>query len=241
MYYYILEPPANRGVRQSYQRLRDILINLGIAGEMVGASPARGADELALMGLEKGYSTIVAVGQDAFINQVAGAVIGRAVLGIVPINASRNVTDLVGVNSLRSAAEALKHRRLSETNTVVIEPDTLVFLDAQIKPPKLAKINLVIDNKVRAYAYFNYLSFNRDLRLSIESVHLIEQKKILGLFNIGGQPLKSSSIFHGRSVRITTDPELPITVAGVPIARTPSQLKLVPNSLKIITKRGTLT
>ncbi len=241
MYYYILESPANRAVRQTYQKLRDIVTNLGIAGEMVAASPARTPEELAIMGMEKGYSTIVAVGGDHHINQVATTVMNRAVLGIVPINASEQVTDLIGLHDIKTAAETLKHRRLMTLGTVLIEPDLLLFLDAEIIPPKLAKISLVIDNRVRAFAYFNRAVVNRNLEVVIESTHLTEPRKVLGLFKVGGNVVRSESLFHGRSLRIVTDPDLPLLVAGKAIAKSPINLRLVPESLKLITRRGTVS
>ncbi|MBI4948264.1 hypothetical protein HY844_01745 [Candidatus Berkelbacteria bacterium] len=240
MYYYILEAPQSRATRQTYQRLRDILTQLSIAGEIVSSSPARTPTELAEMGARKGYSTIVAVGGDHHVNEVARSVIGNAELGVVPIEASRLVTDIIGVNDIKSAAVALKQRRLSLVNTVVIEPDTLLFLDCEINTNKLAKISIVLDNKLRAYAYFNRLTINRNLELTLESVHETETKKILGLFTVGSEQIKSQSRFHARNVRIVTDPVLPLTVAGKPIAETPLHLRLVSDSLKIITKRGTL-
>lgn len=240
MYYYILESPPTRAIRQTHQRLRDILTNLGIAGEMVAASPARTPEELCEMGLEKGYSTIVAVGGDHFINQVARAIGDEAVLGVIPIDASEQVTELIGVSSIKDAAESLKQRRLSEVSTVVAEPDTKIFLDAVIQPSQLAKVSLVIDNRYRAYAYFNKITIDRSLNVRVESIHLLEAKKVLGIFKVGGETLRSESLFHGRSVRIVTEPDLPVTVAGMPIGRTPLQLKLVPNSLKVITRRGTI-
>lgn len=240
MYYYILESAPSRAVRQSYQRLRDILTYLGIAGEMVSASPARTPQELAVMGLEKGYSTIVAVGGDHHVNQVATAVLDQAVLGIVPINASPLVTDIIGCSDLKDAAEALKHRRLSLQSVVVAEPSTIIFLDAAIYSPKLAKISMILDNKVRAHAYFNQLSINRFLELKLESTHETEAKKVFGLFKMGSQTMRSESSFHAKTVRIITDPVLPITVAGLPIAKSPIQLRLIPDSLKVITKRGTV-
>lgn len=240
MYYYILETPENRAVRQAYQRLRDIVTNLGIAGEMVLASPARTPEELATMGLEKGYSTIVAVGGDAHINQVATTIVGQAVFGIVPINASPAVVDLVGSSDLREAAHFLKYRRLVTTGTVLVEPDTTIFLDAVITAPKTAKVNLVIDNRVRAFAYFQRLTINRQLELTIESSYQLAPKKFLGLFNVGNEAITSKSIFHGKNIRLVTEPELPITVSGHTIASTPIQLRLIPESLKVITKRGTV-
>jgi diacylglycerol kinase family enzyme len=241
MYYYILEAPGTRAVRQTYQRLRDTLTNLGIAGEMVAASPARTPEELAVMGVEKGYSTIVAVGGDYHINQIATTVMNRAVLGIVPINASDQVVELVGASDIRSAAETLKFRRLTSVSTVLVEPDTIVFLNAEIVPPKMAKISLVLDNRVRAFAYFNRAVVNRSLEITLESTHLTEPRRVLGVFTVGGHVVKSESLFHAKNLRIVTDPELPLTVAGQPIAASPLQLRLLPESLKIITRRGTIS
>lgn len=241
MYYYILEAPQSRQVRQTYQRLRDTLTNMGIGGEMVGSSPARTPAELAVMGIQRGYTTIVAVGGDAHIEQVAAAIMGQAVLGIVPINASQQVVDFVGTASVRDAAETLKFRRLTTVSTVVVNDEVPIFLDAVIETDKLAKVSLVLDNRLRAFAYFNRLVINRSLEITIESVHVTEAKKILGLFKVSGDTIKSESLFHARSVRLVTDPELPLKVAGHTIATTPLQLKLVPESLKVITRRGTVS
>jgi hypothetical protein len=240
MYYYILEPPTSRAVRQTYQKLRDLLTNLGIAGEMVAASPARTPEELTMMGLERGYSTIVAVGGDAFVNNIAQAIIGQAVLGVIPIGEAEQISEIIGTNNMKTAAEFLKFRRLSTLSTVIGEPDALIFLDAVITPPKLAKVNFVIDGKLRGYAYFNKLTITRNLEIKIESTHLVEQKKFLGLFASGGTTLKSDSLLHGKSVRLVTDPELALMIGRYPIAKTPLQLRSNPNSLKVITKRGSI-
>ncbi|MEX1052058.1 MAG: diacylglycerol kinase family protein [Patescibacteria group bacterium] len=240
MYYYVLESPSSRAVRQTYQKLRDILTNLGIAGEMVTASPARTPTELTQMGVSKGYSTIVAVGGDDHIDEVAIAALGQAVLGVVPINASGLVTELVGVRDLRDAAESLKRRRLTTHSVVFVEPDNAFFLDAVVNAPKLAKISLVLDNKVRVHSYFNTLTINRALELHLTSEHITEPKKILGLFSTGGKKVTSESFFHPRQVRIITEPPLPLMVGSTKVALTPTELRLVPESLKVITKRGTV-
>lgn len=240
MYYYIMEPPASRAVRQTYQKLRDLLTNLGIAGEMMAASPARTPEELAMMGLEKGYGTIVAVGGDTFVNHIAQTIIGQAVLGVIPVGECEQIAEIIGTNNMRTAAEFLKFRRLSTLNTVLVEPDLLLLLDAVIVPPKLAKVNFVIDGKLRGYAYFNKLTISKDLVIKIESTHVIEPKKFLGLFSTGGTVMRSESVFHGRNVRLVTDPELALLINRQPVAKTPVQLRANPNSLKVITKRGTI-
>lgn len=239
MYYYILESPQNRAIRQIYQKLRDILTNFSIIGDIVASSPARTPSELAEIGLSKGYSTIVAVGSDQHINEIASVVINRAVLGIIPIDASELVSSIIGTSDLRESCESLRQRKISLQSTVLVEPDQMIFLDAEISPARLSKISLVLDNRVRAHAYFNSVVINRMLEIRIRSVHITETKKILGLFTSGGKQIISESLFHAKNARIITDPVLPITVTNLAIAQTPIQLKLVPESLKIITKRGT--
>ncbi len=240
MYYYVLEAPSSRATRQLYQKLRDLLTQLSIAGEMVAASPARSAYELSEMGMEKGYSTIVAVGGDHHVNEIATAVLGRAVLGVIPVGASNLVTDIIGYTDMREAANALKQRRLSTQSTVLIEPSTIIFLDTVISTSKLAKISMILDNKVRTHAYFNQLTINRFLQMKLDSFHTTEVKKVFGIFNTGGNVIHSESHFHAKVARIITDPILPVNVSGVAIAESPMQLRLIPDSLKIITKRGTL-
>ena len=240
MYYYVLESPSSRAVRQSYQKLRDILTNLGIAGEMVTASPARTPTELAQMGIAKGYSTIVAVGSDDHIDEIAIAALGKAVFGIIPINASKLVTDIIGARDIRNAAETLKQRRLTSHPLVIIEPDSAFFLDAVIIPPKLSKISLVIDNKVRVHSYFNKLQVDRFLTLRLHSEHKSEPKRIFGLFKTAQEVLKSESLFHSKHVKIITEPSLSLVVGTTKVAQTPIELRLLPDSLKIITRRGTI-
>jgi len=241
MYYYILESPSSRSVRQQYQRLRDLLTNLGIAGEMVAASPARTPEELTLMGIQKGYSTIVAVGADLHINRIATAIQDRAVLGIIPIDASGYVVEMVGSDDLRQAAQTLKQRRLTNHNLLVIEPDGLAFLDVELNSPdKLAKVSLVLDNRLRGYSYFNHLRINRNLEIDLESSHMTEPRKVLGLFTVGGNLVKSSSHFHAKVAKLVSEPELPLVVAGKVIGKTPAQLRTLPDALKVISRRGTL-
>jgi hypothetical protein len=97
-----------------------------------------------------------------------------------------------------------------------------------------------VDNRVRANAYFQQIRVTRTLEVIIESSYERQVKKVLGLFAVKGDPLRSYTRFHGRVIRILTEPELSLTVAGQSVAETPIQFRLVPDALKLITRRGTL-
>lgn len=240
MYYYILEAPSSRAIRAVYQKLRDSLTNAGIAGEIIGSNPARTPSELAQMGITKGFSTIVAVGGDRHVDEVASAVIGRATLGIIPIDATAAVTDIIGCSNMKDAIDNLKTRRVSLQSVVVAEPQTIIFLDSYIFSTNLSKASLVIDNKYKAHSYFNQIRINRFLEVELMSEHQVEVKKVFGFFKTGGNVVRSNSRFHGTNIKIITDPELPLISGTRELTTTPLNLRLVPESLKVITRRGTI-
>ena len=241
MYYYILESPTNRNSHNIYNKLRDDLTYLGISGEYAIANPARPHTELVKIAISKGYTTIVVAGGDKIINDVSTLVLDRVALGIIPIGNCPNASEIFGISEYKEAIEALKVRRVVESNLVLIEPDVLVFMDADITSHNLLKAQLVIENKVKGQAYFNRISISRDLEIKIHSIHKIAQPKILGLFSGGYKEVAADSLFTPKNARIITEPSLPINCLGQQISQTPASFRLLPNALKIITKRDTVS
>lgn len=242
MYYYILESPSTKGTIQTYNRLKDALNFLGIAGEFAMANPARTPTELCKMALQKGYTTVVAVGGDKTINEVAKTIIGQAVLGIVPIGASGQITRMIGGDDLKTATEALKQRHVVEVNTVLAEPDTILFLDTIIYSQNPAKIYMVVDNKLKVQAYFNEIVIDKNLNVSVKGEFLSRDKAgMFGFLGIGKKTISSESLFHGKVVKIMTEPVMTLYSGVDAIGRTPAALRLIPESLKIITRRGNIS
>jgi diacylglycerol kinase family enzyme len=115
MYFYIVEGLRNKSVFKALPRLKDELAKRGIIGEIVTTNPLKNASDLLELGLRKGYSTIVAVGDDAHINELAGLLLSSHVaLGIIPVNASEALCRLVGVFNLQEALRALQLRKIRE-------------------------------------------------------------------------------------------------------------------------------
>src|SRR5688500_15715671 len=114
MYYYIVDPPQSAQTPKIAQRLQELITPMGISGEIGIASPARSAEELTYMGVDKGYTTIVAVGGEHLVNIISSIVINeskeRIAIGIIPLDAGRIIPLLIGVanNDMRSAAEVIK-------------------------------------------------------------------------------------------------------------------------------------
>jgi len=240
MYYYIFESPSNRAIRGTYQKIREQLGQLGIAGEYVQTSPARSGAELALQGIERGYSTIIAIGQDKHFYEIAEVAVSRAVLGIIPINASEDITGIIGTNSIKDAIESIKQRRVILLPSVTVDSERTIILKAKLTHERMFKLNLILDNKARVFAYCNEVTLTSALDVYIRSVHEAVKKSFFGLFGSKTVLVESLSHFHAQICRITTDPPLPLRAAGLELAQTPVTLKIAPDTLKLIVKRGTI-
>lgn len=218
-------------------------VNVALSGTL------KDQNDIAVYGMVDGEvvsENTVTVGQTA---QIKGPVRGKVITVAGVVRGSIDASEKLELLETGKVFGSIAAKDLVVKSGAIIagkvtmssdEPDTLMFLDGTIETPQMAKITVVVDNKVRIHAYFNKLTLSRFLEVEFQSSHNVERKKIFGIFGGGGQTLTSLSRFHGKSMRIVTDPVLPLKVAGVEVSKTPLQLKYVPDSLKIITKRGTV-
>ena len=85
MYYYIFDVRKCKNRRQ-IETIKDHLSDLGISGEFAVPDRIRPARDLAEQGVFKGYSTIVAIGADDLIDEVASVMLSKQqVFGVVPL------------------------------------------------------------------------------------------------------------------------------------------------------------
>ena len=235
MYYYIFESPKNFAENKIHERIKNILTVLGISGETTIVTPARNASELAVMGLEKGYSTIVAVGKDELVNEVASNIYGSgAVLGIIPINASEEINNLVGSNDIKKNCEALQKRFLDNVNIGYLEPGINFLTKLSINSAKPLSIQAEIND-----FYFetkaNEIIIDSNLNVYLNSE---PQKKgfFASLFS-SSDPSKyniNNSFFRANRLRLRTHEILPVKIGELAVAKTPIVAYRRPEPLKII-------
>lgn len=115
MYYYIVNPAAGKGsIAANQDKLRARLKELGIDGEFAKTTGAGDATKMAKLAIEKGYTTIVAVGGDGTVNEVVNGISKEQVaVGIVPMGASNLLAHRMGITSWQQACEVLAARRLT--------------------------------------------------------------------------------------------------------------------------------
>ncbi len=238
MYYYIMDSPKDAAEKKAQEKIKDYLGLLGIAGETVLVSPARSAEELTNMGLEKKYSTIVAVGGDRLVNKIASLIQGTdIVLGVIPINASPIIQNIIGTNDIKQACENLRFRKLKEVNLAHIEPNKYYLTDALIINEKPFNTQITIDDfYFEAQATEINVDANLNLVIQDEATNNGFMKKLFGFLG-GKETQKNISSFHGKKIRINTSELLPVIVDGEIVAKTPIAVKIKQKALKIIIAR----
>lgn len=234
MYYYIFQSPKKYSEGKTHERIKNILTVLGISGETTLVSPARSASELALMGVEKGYSTIVTIGSDEIINEVASSICGSgAVLGIIPIDASADINNLVGTNDIKKACESLKRRRLKTINMGFIEPDINFLTKVTIEANKTLSVQSEIND------YYFETSADKiviDHNLGVKMYTFKEKGFLDNLFSFMGNNdnTRYFSFFNAERLRLRTHEIIPVKIGDLAVAKTPIVAYRRPKALKII-------
>ena len=243
MYYYIIEPPRGKQVSRQ-EKIKDILGDLGIAGETVSPSAARTIEELTHLGAIKGYSTIVAVGSESLTNKVITALISEKlgseiVLGIIPDDFNSPVAKKIGVNDLRSACETLKFRKLSTIDICLVEPNKYFITSAEISSTRNSEVFFSFE-KVKGKALTDNILIKPGLEIYFHDRNL-EGNTTTKFYNwLFGKKREDifSSFFKAKRIRIETEnANLPVKVSGEIVAKTPVTFHNRSKVLKVIVSR----
>ncbi|HEY6736305.1 MAG TPA: diacylglycerol kinase family protein [Candidatus Saccharimonadia bacterium] len=115
MYYYIVNPAAGRGqIKNLQDKIRSRLDELGIRGEWVKTTGPGEAGRIATAAVDKGHTTIVAVGGDDTVNEVINGVHqDNVAIGIIPLGLHNRVAGQLGIITWQQACEALAARRVT--------------------------------------------------------------------------------------------------------------------------------
>lgn len=115
MYYYIVNPASGHAkVRGLQDKVRRRLDELGIRGEWAKTTGPGDATRMAQAAIEKGATTIVAVGGDNTVNEVINGIHKSSVaVGIIPMGAKNHLASQLGIETWQQACEVLAARRLT--------------------------------------------------------------------------------------------------------------------------------
>jgi len=245
MYYYIFEQPRNGNDRKVHDKVRIALENNSIYGENCVASPARSADELTEMGFNKGANTIVAVGSDKHINKIVNTIkllergLNRnVVLGVIPTDESSTIKERFRISTIDDACDALKKRRYTTVTLGYIEGVRYFLSSAEMHSASPVKISMRADRWHSSHDITDLIIFS-DLTFSFYN-SLGHKKGISKLvaWMVGGQSgAEEISIFHSRTLQISSGVILPVSIEGEVVTKTPFIVYKMPKALKVIIKR----
>lgn len=242
MYYYIMEPPKTK-VAPRQEKIKDILGNLGIAGETVSPSPARTVEELTQLGIIKGYSTIVAVGPESLVNKIitvlASSKEGKnIVMGIIPNDFDSPIAKKIGVKDLNNACMVLKNRKLDTIDICFLEPNQYFITEATIETFFNHEIFFAVDT-LKGKALTNKITIQPGLHVNIYDKSL--QGSPFSTFTrwLFAKRQKDiySSYFFTKNIRLESQSPVTLKVSGEVIAKTPITIHNRSRILKIIVAR----
>lgn len=244
MYFYILERPKNSNTKRLYERIREYIGQIGILGEFALSSPARSPEEIAEMGIQKGYNTIVVIGSDVTVNKVAKVIAQHpsVVLGVIPIDEEQTVSHIIGTTQWKEACEILKIRRLKNLGINFLPPNKYFITDAFIYSEGNISTTININDQYLLDFNFTKIIIRANLTLEIYDEkfgnNLITQK--INWFLGRHQEIKAYSVFHPNFFTLTSKKPLFIVLNNEVVARSPLRLDRKENLLKIIIKNDTI-
>lgn len=251
MYYYIFDIKKCKK-RSQVENIKNHLASLGISGEFTYPSSAQTIEELVNLGLNKEYTTIVAIGSDEIANRVASVLVGkREAMGFIPLEDSPTST-LIGVKNWKDACEALRYRKIKEMrlgktasgacfltelylaiNNHPVEV-TLEFKDFLIQTRvtnlRISNFNPSIKKIAMDYLDISFLSVEPN------SGNLL--KKLTSVFKGTHEDALAYSLLRARSLRIFTKNQIPLTASNIAIAKTPQLIESSDENLRLITAKN---
>ncbi|MEK9156387.1 MAG: diacylglycerol kinase family protein [Patescibacteria group bacterium] len=251
MYYYIFDIKKCRK-RSQVEDIKSYLGGLGISGEFTYPTAAQSPEELVDLGLSKKYTTIVAIGGDEIVNAAAAKLVGRKeALGVIPLETSSELSYLIGSQSWREAADALRYRKISEfrLGQTASGQAFLTHISLDVFAPMDITIefrDFLIQTKAKSLVIANFYpdlhKIGDDfLDIMIESAapeggNLI--KKISRLFGAKNElEEKSFSLIRARSLRIFTKTPIALLADGKKIAKTPQLIESTDEKIRLITAK----
>ena len=243
MYYYIFEAPKTSQERTYFEKIRDFARDFGIAGEITQASPARTPEELTQIGIEKNYTTIVAIGHDSHVNRIVSAVLNLnsqapISLGIISTDPESMLYERWGFKRPQDACEMLKYRKLERFNVGMVEPNYFFITSIKIEPKKPTRITLEVD-RWQAEAVVDRAEISGNLYILLER-YLKPSGVVSSTVNwlLGkSEDSVDRSIFKAKLIKISSAEPLAVVIDDQVIARTPVNIYRKLNALNIITKR----
>jgi len=244
MYYYIAETPTTKHHQDIINNIRSRFVPEGIAGEFVFRNASAPVDELVATALNQGFSTIVAIGGDGLVDEIAGSMYDQhAALGYIPLTKSP-LTKLFGYDNWQSAISALRHRKLAlfDLGSVNGEHYFLNRIDITSKKDCQFAMHMGRFNATITTDKISVQMPSGDASFDIQGViNFVVYRKNMGswassLFG-GGSTQEIDSLLRAEQAAIQSSDVAEVILNGKSICTTPVSIEIIPQSVRIVVAR----
>lgn len=259
MYYYIYDTfLSDPRYEKVIDRIKTRLLDLDIQGKHEKLTLLKSIDELIQDEVKRGVSTVIVVGNDQTFFKVIDIVAKNDLtLGLIPIGPNNNLAKSFGIKVEEEACEVLSARKVVKMDLGRF--DNQYFFSSLKITKNLPRLSIQKDNfkvipkpeciEVDIYNFYyevnekdldqeliNYSAQDREMELVIK-----KKRKNRQWFKKSERKYFIDTIIQGNKFKIESFEYLPVTVDGFKIVKTPLEVEIVPNKLKLIVGRDRLS
>jgi diacylglycerol kinase family enzyme len=251
MYYYIYDSfLSDKKYTPTLHRIEARLMDLGINGRTERLSLLKSLREIVEEAVQKGATTVVAVGNDETISKIISFLPNLSVtLGIIPVGQNNHIAQILGIPENEEACNTLS-ARITEKIDLGKANDFYFISSLQIPAQK----EIVIDcgnyfiSPLSDQGNINICNFDNTLTSRatgqagpsnpkdgvLEAV-FSETPKQSGLFGIFKKEFSRDSVFPFKKMKIKCAKEcLPVIADGQITIKTPVTVEVAPKKLRVI-------
>ncbi|MDO8471636.1 MAG: hypothetical protein Q7S64_00595 [bacterium] len=227
--------------------MEDAVVSQGIAGEIIHLNPTKSIEYCLSDAHQKGYQTVVAVGDPKLVNKVAARLLRfDMVLGIIPLGEHLALLEKIGVSNWEEAIVALRQRRWQHAPLGHINNSNLFLTKAILDVSGRGEITVITaDYQAKltpATVTINTrTTANNEHQVVVRCEVVLQQKTGFGgwwqRFKHHDLPL-SVSEFSADTLRLTSPEPINLIIDRTTIARTPIEFSVIPKALRLIVKKN---
>lgn len=240
-------------VKKRYKKILDKIetriTDLEISGRIVRLTILESIEEIVRDAIKRGVETVVVVGNDKTFCRAASAMINSGVvLGFIPVNEETKLSRILGLPKEELACEVISARlvesvdlaranhyfflssiQINTSKIILTTPNYKIFPSFQINEIKISNFDSILNGKK--------ISNPQD-----GLIEVILQKPIssfLSFFKLS-QEKTVDSLFLLKKIKVESPKkkkEVPVLLDNWRILKTPLEIEVMPNSLKVIVGR----
>lgn len=247
-YYYLYDSQLqSRAFANQLIKLEHTLTDLGIQGKIGRLTLLKSVDDLVASAIHDGYDTVVAVGNDATFSRVAEALINHpySTLGFIPLGSGpHTMAQLLGIPVGVLACQVVSSRLVEEIHTGRINNHYFVQSVTAEGAPLLTGLNRRRSFRVQLDSPHRIKICNLDWA---DAPHRQPSDPRQEALELALEPTRKKHWWAGQAATAPVSlipvqqlkidsggDELPLTVDGHRIVKTPATVSIAPERLRII-------